>query len=108
MDFVDKENKIFCQLKFGSVKKKPSDYFEGAILVDGKVASTVTGTCLGNRSTHLLDIDFWLGWIEIDGFRYFDYRFSKPFLMQTEASPLLSDFRYRRDYITLQLGMGLI
>lgn len=94
MEFVDKENKIFCQLKFGSLKKKPSDYFEGTILVDGKAVSTVTGTCLG--------------WIEIDGFRYFDYRFSKPFLMQAEAAPILSDFRYRRDYLTLKLGIYLV
>lgn len=90
MDFVDKENKIFCQLKFGSVKKKPSDYFEGSILVDGKPVSTVSGTCLG--------------WIEVDGFRYFDYRFSKPFLLQPEVSPIPSDFRYRRDYLTLKQG----
>lgn len=106
MEFEDKENKIFCQLKFGSLKKKPSDYFEGTILVNGKAASTVTGTCLGNPATEMHTY-FYLGWIEIDGFRYFDYRFSQPFLMQTEASPIWSDFKYRRDYLTLKLGKSL-
>ena len=47
MDFVDHENKISCKIVFGNVKKKPSDYIEGDILVDGKIKSHVFGTCLG-------------------------------------------------------------
>jgi len=90
MDFVDHENKLTCKIVFGSVKKKPSDYIEGDILVDGKIKSHVYGTCLG--------------FIEIDQQRYFDYRFCHPFPMYDENSPLHSDFKYRPDYLHLKQG----
>ena len=48
MDFTDKENNISCRLTFGNVKKKPSDFFDGAILVNGKEVSRVFGTYNGN------------------------------------------------------------
>jgi len=56
MDFVDHENKISCKIVFGNIKKKPSDYFEGDILVDGKKTSHIFGTCLG---TLILRVDLY-------------------------------------------------
>lgn len=47
MEFIDQENKISCKLDFGHVKKKPTDYFEGAIMVNGKPVSKVFGTYMG-------------------------------------------------------------
>jgi len=90
MEFVDTENDIYCKISFGGVKKKPSDYIDGTITVNGKAVSTISGTCLG--------------WIEIDGQRYFDYRHSLPFQMEPEHSPLWSDFRYRPDFLYLKNG----
>jgi hypothetical protein len=65
MEFIDEGNKIDCKITFGNVKKKPTDYFEGTINVDGKPVSKISGT--------------YLGWIEVDGMRYFDYRYCFPF-----------------------------
>jgi len=100
-EFVDKANKIECVLTFGRVKKKPSDYFQGTIKIDGKIVSTVEGTYLGNTINFLNYIQ---GWIEIDGIRYFDYRYTIPFKIVNEKSPLGSDFCYRPDIASLQLG----
>lgn len=50
MEFVDEENKIYCKISFGHVKKKPCDYIEGIITVDGKTVSTISGTCLGKEN----------------------------------------------------------
>jgi len=47
MEFNDEQNQIYCKLTFGGIKKKPSDYFEGSILVNGKKVSHVYGTYLG-------------------------------------------------------------
>ena len=44
---------------------RPSDYLEGEIKVKGNVVSKITGT--------------FLGWLEVDGVRYFDYRHLAPF-----------------------------
>jgi len=90
MEFVDKVNDIRCELKFGKVKKKPSDYLEGEIKVKGQVVSKITGT--------------YLGWVEIDGNRYFDYRMLPPYKFFIERSRLGSDFAYRPDLYFLQLG----
>jgi len=90
MDFVDKKNNISAQVRFGKAKGKPSDYIEGEIKVDGAIVSKITGT--------------YLGWIEIDGNRYFDYRFLPPFKFHIERSRLGSDFAYRPDLYFLQIG----
>lgn len=47
---------------------------------------------------------FYLGWIEVDQQRYFDYRYTVPFKMYDHKSPLYSDFKYRPDYLTLKQG----
>jgi len=90
MEFVDNDNNIYCKLNFGKVKKKASDYIEGQITVNDKVVANISGTCLG--------------WIEIDGMRYFDFRYSLPFKFEDEPSSLPSDFRYRLDYLHLKNG----
>jgi len=47
MIFSDEKNGFTCEVKFGEVKKKPSDYFTGDILQKGKVISKCSGTYLG-------------------------------------------------------------
>jgi len=79
-----------AQVRFGKTKGKPSDYIEGEIKVNGEIVSKITGT--------------YLGWIEIDGNRYFDYRAIMPFKFIMEKSRLASDFAYRPDLYFLQLG----
>ena len=49
MEFVDKENNIYCNISFGKVKKRPTDYIEGTITVNGEPVSQITGTYLGNN-----------------------------------------------------------
>lgn len=56
----DKANAIKCQIDFGKVKKKPSDYFASKIYQNGKQVSHVEGTSLG--------------YINIDNQRYWDGR----------------------------------
>jgi hypothetical protein len=90
MEFVDEKNRIRCNIAFGKVKKKPSDYIEGIITVKGQPESHIRGT--------------YLGWLEIDAKRYFDYRHSLPFEVRKEKSPLPSDFQYRSDGALLNLG----
>jgi len=90
MEFNDKKNQISCELRFGKVKKRPTDYIEGEIKVNGQIVSRISGT--------------YLGWIEIDGNRYFDYRFLPPYKLFIERSRLGSDFAYRPDLYFLQLG----
>jgi len=90
MEFTDVDNKIYCKLSFGNVKKKPTDYFECQVLVDNKPVSTIRGT--------------YLGWIEIDGQRYFDYREMVPFEAKAAKSPIPSDCHYRNDMALLGIG----
>jgi len=47
MVFSDEKNGFTCEVKFGEVKKKPSDYFIGDIMQKGKVISKCSGTYLG-------------------------------------------------------------
>lgn len=60
MVYSDEKNGFSCEIKFGDVKKKPTDYFKGEILINGKVVSKVSGT--------------YLGYIDFDDKRYFDHR----------------------------------
>jgi hypothetical protein len=90
MEFTDVENKIYCKLSFGQVKKKPSDYVDAQIFVDGKPVSNIKGT--------------YLGWLEIDGQRYFDFRDMIPFEAKPAKSPLPSDCNYRNDKALLAIG----
>jgi len=90
MEFTDVENKIYCKLTFGNVKKKPTDYFECQVLVENKPVSTIKGT--------------YLGWIDVDGQRYFDYRQMVPFEAKAAKSPIPSDCHYRNDMALLSIG----
>lgn len=67
-----------------------NDYFEGEIKVQGKPFSKVTGS--------------FLGWLEIDGYRYFDHRYVPPFEFNIEKSPLESDSYKRQDIQYLREG----
>lgn len=49
MEFNDGANKIYCNISFGKVKKRPTDYIEGTIFVNGEPVSQITGTYLGNE-----------------------------------------------------------
>jgi hypothetical protein len=58
--YEDKKNQIVVYITIGETKKKPRDYFEGQMLVKGKIVSNIRGT--------------YLGWIEFDNIRYWDLR----------------------------------
>lgn len=60
MVFTDDRYGFHCEVRFGEVKKKQTDYFSGDIMEKGKVLSKVYGT--------------YLGYIDFDGTRYFDHR----------------------------------
>ena len=47
MEFVDEENKLYCNLAFGKVRRKPTDYIEATITKDGETVSQIKGTYLG-------------------------------------------------------------
>jgi len=90
MEFKDEENGIYCNIHFGKVKGKPSDYFDGVVTVNNEPVSKIFGS--------------YLGFIDVDGKRYFDYRYVQPFECKKEASPLESDYLYRADRILLSSG----
>lgn len=90
MEFTDEANKISCIIELGKVKKRPTDYIEAVITVNGQPVSKLTGT--------------YLGWLEFDGKRYFDFRYTQPFQPELIQSPLHSDFHYRADRALLAKG----
>jgi len=47
LEFTDEGNGIYCKIELGKVKKRPSDYIEGTITVNGEPVSKLTGTYLG-------------------------------------------------------------
>ena len=63
--FIDALNNIEATIYMGKVKKKPSDYISGDIKINGKVVSS----CYGS----------YLGFIEFDGKRYWDFREILPY-----------------------------
>ncbi|KAL4483593.1 hypothetical protein ABPG72_016874 [Tetrahymena utriculariae] len=83
IDFIDPVNKIEATIITGKVKKKPSDYLQGDIKVNGKVVSS----CFGS----------YLGFMEFDGKRYWDHRYVLPIKMNVVNSPLQSDHQKRTD-----------
>ena len=58
MVFSDKE--IEATITLGKTKKKPTDYFQGEIKMQGEIISQIYGT--------------YMGFIEFDGIRYWDFR----------------------------------
>ena len=63
--FNDFKNNIKAELTIGKVKKKPSDYFEGNIKLNNNIISKIYGS--------------YMGFVEIDGKRYWDFRDHAPF-----------------------------
>ncbi|KAL4463958.1 hypothetical protein ABPG74_005895 [Tetrahymena malaccensis] len=92
MSFTDEKYGFYCEIKFGDVKKKPSDYFQGDIVQNGKTICKVYGT--------------YLGYIDFDGVRYFDHRLVTPhtIFMKQGNDSLESDHKKRLDLITLKQG----
>lgn len=88
--FEDPVNKIEALIVTGKVKKKPTDYLQGEIKVNGKVVST----CIGS----------YLGFIEFDGKRYWDFRHILPMKMNVIVSSLQSDHLRRTDRKFLAQG----
>lgn len=60
VDFVDKKNGLTAWYEINSVARKPKDYFQGEIIMDGQVVSKL----YGNQ----------MGYIDFDGVRYWDVR----------------------------------
>jgi len=90
LEFTDEGNGIYCKIELGKVKKRPTDYIEGTITVNGEPVSKLTGT--------------YLGYLEFDGKRYFDFRHVQPFQTKLATSPLQSDCLYRPDRALLVRG----
>lgn len=59
MAFTDEKNGLEIKIEFGKVKKRPSDYFAGKIYKSGNEIGVIEGT--------------YLGYIDIDGKRYWDF-----------------------------------
>jgi len=63
--FKDEKNNITAEIVFDSVKKRPSDFLSGKITVN----NTVVSNCYGS----------FMGFIEFDNVRYWDYRYILPY-----------------------------
>ena len=63
--FKDETNNIKAEIAFDSVKKRPSDFLSGTITVNNIVVSK----CYGS----------FMGFIEFDNVRYWDYRYVLPY-----------------------------
>jgi hypothetical protein len=63
--FNDVANNIVAEISINSVKKRPTDYLSGTIKVNGKEVSKIYGT--------------YMGFIEFDDVRYWDYRYVLPY-----------------------------
>ena len=88
MNFVDETNGIKCDLQCGG--KKPSDSVSGVITdSQGKQLSVLTGS--------------FLGYMEFDGVRYWDYRYVDPYKVNFDIA-LPSDSEARMDLILLREG----
>ncbi|EGR27990.1 oxysterol binding, putative [Ichthyophthirius multifiliis] len=88
--FQDVKNNIKAEISIDSVKKKPSDYICGEIKVNDQTVSK----CYGS----------YMGFIEFDGMRYWDFRYVTPYKPIIIKSQLLSDQNHRIDKQYLQKG----
>lgn len=75
--FRDTVNKMVAEISIDSVKKRPTDYLSGTIKVNDQVVSKCYGT--------------YLGFIEFDDVRYWDYRYILPYEPIIIKSSLGSD-----------------
>lgn len=67
INFIDEANNISATVIIGKVKKKPSDYVSGTIKVKDKIISNIYGS--------------YLGFMEFDNVRYWDWRHVLPHKM---------------------------
>lgn len=74
---MDKINQITADIVIDSVKKRPTDYLSGTI----KVKDVVVSKCYGS----------YMGFIEFDDIRYWDYRYVLPYEPLILNSNLPSD-----------------
>ena len=74
VDFADPANKITASITCGKVKKKPTDYISGEIKVNNKTVSN----CYGS----------YLGFIEFDSKRFWDFREILPIQINIVSSNL--------------------
>lgn len=70
----DELNDIKCEIKYGKVKKRPSDYIAGSITQKGKSVSKFDGT--------------YCGFMNFDDIRFWDGRYMKGFKINLEEKPL--------------------
>ena len=75
--FNDEKNGISAELAFDNVKKKPSDYFQGEIKEKGKKVCKIYGS--------------YMGFIEFDSIRYWDFRYITPFKPIIQTNVIESD-----------------
>ncbi len=90
LKYEDKQNDIVASITFGTVPKKPQDFFTGEIKKRGKTVNRIYGT--------------YLGFLEFDGRRYWDIRDAEMFPIMKPEAILPSDARHRPDLCTLLTG----
>ena len=100
MTYNDEANGVQAELKFGTVKKKPKDYFSGVIRQ--RTANGKWVDLIGFQGTYL-------GYIDFDGVRYWDLRETNvqevtgvPFPDEDEGEATFvmpSDSRLRKDSV---------
>lgn len=74
---------MYCKLKIGGVKNKPSDNLSGDIIHNGKVVSSISGSFVSH--------------ITFDGVRYWDVRENFPVAIIEMDKNLPSSSIYRED-----------
>jgi len=86
--FTDLKNGFECVIKFGSIKKKPSDFFTGDIKLKGILVCKVLGS--------------YLSFVEFNGTRYWDIRENIKIKNIEHNGQLPSSSTYREDRILLE------
>lgn len=86
----EEKHKLYFKSKFGDVSKKSDDYFSGVIKQNDKPVGEVYGT--------------YLGFVNIDGKRFWDGRKVRPFRFLYDKAPLDSDSTTRKDIHYLEKG----
>ena len=80
--FTDKTNNITAEMEFDNVRWKATDYFSGDIRKNGHRVSKIYGS--------------YMGYINFDDRRYWDYSKILPYSFTVSKSPLESDHSYRK------------
>mmetsp|Transcript_34336 Transcript_34336/g.35628 ORF Transcript_34336/g.35628 Transcript_34336/m.35628 type:complete len:421 (+) Transcript_34336:44-1306(+) len=86
--FTEEKSGLYCKIKLGAIKGKPSDCISGEILQNDKVVSTISGSFLSH--------------IDFDGVRYWDIRDNFPISLIDYEKNLPSSCVYREDRVLLE------